>query len=634
MALASSQTKYNYLMDKQIYNIEELLVHFSDEHTKRITKAVLLVEQFRKISTASVKGIEVAFILNKLKVDADTLIATILADPDVSMIEQNVDLVEQFGQSVALIVKDVDSINQLQLYSAGMKNQPSQAEILRRMLLSMIQDVRSVLIKLAYRIYRLRNLGSENYDLRHFIAQETLDIYAPIANRLGVSQLKWELEDLAFRYLHPQNYLKLVKALDVTRNQREQIISSFKQSLQHILEGENIVADIAGRPKHIYSIWKKMQRKDMELDELYDLLAVRVLVDEISSCYAVLGIVHGEWQYIPKEFDDYISNPKANGYQSLHTVIVNPDGHRIEIQIRTQDMHEFAEHGVAAHWRYKEGSKQNAATERNIASLRQLLVDKETDEELVENFKTELFYDRVYVLSPAGKLVDLLKGSTPLDFAYAIHTEIGHRCRGAKVNGRIVPLTYKLQSGEQVEILTAKEGEPNYHWIDLNLGYLKNRRSINKVKRWFKQQDDEKNIIAGKAFLEKEILHADIAVVNLIDIVAYFKKTGADQLYLAIGRGEINSHQLASIVFNKHEVKRKKRPKRKFSKAAILIDGMSNVASSLAHCCYPEVDDDIVGFISHYKGITIHQRLCENVTHLSRKQQTQLIAAKWDVETD
>ena len=619
-------------MDKQIYNIEELLIHFSDEQVKIIKKGVLLIEQFRNTSTARVKGIEVAFILNKLKVDADTLIATILADPDVSMIEQNVDLAEQFGQSVALIVKDVDSINQLQLYSAGMKNQPSQAEILRRMLLSMIQDVRSVLIKLAYRVYRLRNLASEDYDLRHFIAQETLDVYAPIANRLGVSQLKWELEDLAFRYLHPQNYLKLVNALDVTRNQREQIISSFKQSLQHILEGENIVADIAGRPKHIYSIWKKMQRKDMELDELYDLLAVRVLVDKISSCYAVLGIVHGEWQYIPKEFDDYISNPKANGYQSLHTVIVSPDGHRIEIQIRTQDMHEFAEHGVAAHWRYKEGSKQNTATEKNIASLRQLLVDKETDEELVENFKTELFYDRVYVLSPAGKLVDLPKGSTPLDFAYAIHTEIGHRCRGAKVNGRIVPLTYKLQSGEQVEILTVKEGEPNYHWIDLNLGYLKNRRSINKVKRWFKQQDDEKNIIAGKAFLEKEILHADIADVNVNEIVAHFKKAGLDQLYLAIGRGEINSHHLSGI-FIKPEIKKLKRPKHKINKTAILIDGMSNVASSLAQCCCPEVGDDIVGFISHFKGITIHQRDCENIIHLSRRQQTQLISAKWETES-
>ncbi len=615
---------------KKTYNIEKILAQFSDERVKRIKKAISLVEQHRKTDIS--KAIEVASILIKLNVDADTVIAAILCAPELALLEQDADLTDLFGRSVALLVKDVNNLNRLQIYSTDMADQPSQAETLRCMLLSMIQDVRSVLIKLACRIYRLRNLTAEEHELRHFIAQETLDIYAPIANRLGVSQLKWELEDLAFRYLHPQNYLKLVKALDVTRNQREQIIGSFKQSLQKILQREHIVAEIAGRPKHIFSIWKKMQRKGMELDELNDLLAVRVSVDEISSCYAVLGIVHGEWQYIPKEFDDYVSNPKANGYQSLHTVIVTPDGYRIEIQIRTKDMHEFAELGVAAHWRYKEGSKQNAATEKNIASLRQLLIDKETDEELVESFKTELFYDRVYVLSPAGRLVDLIRGATPLDFAYAIHTEIGHRCRGAKVNGRIVPLTYILQSGEQVEILTAKEGEPNHHWIDSNLGYLKSRRTINKVKRWFKQQDDEKNIRAGKAFLEKEIIHAGVADVNLIDIVASFKKTGPDQLYLAIGRGEINSHQLAGIAFNKHEVKRTKRSKRKISRAAILIDGMSNVASSLAHCCYPEVGDDIVGFISHFKGITIHQSLCENITHLSRKQQTQLIAARWESE--
>ena len=618
-------------MQKQTYNIEEIHAHFSDEQVKRITKAVLLAEQFRDIEISNDKAIEVASILINLNVDVDTVIAAILGAPDIALIEQDIDLVDLFGQSVALIVKDLTSLNQLQIYSTDMTAQPRQAEILRRMLLSMIHDVRSVLIKLAYRIYRLRKLAEEEYELRHFIAQETLDIYAPIANRLGVSQLKWELEDLAFRYLHPQDYLKLVKALEVTRHQREQIIGSFKQSLQHILQRENIIADIAGRPKHIYSIWKKMQRKQMEIDELYDLLAVRVLVDEISSCYAVLGIVHGKWQYIPKEFDDYISNPKVNGYQSLHTVIVNPEGHRIEIQIRTQDMHEFAEHGVAAHWRYKEGSKQNAATEKNIASLRQLLIDKETDEELVENFKAELFYDRVYVLSPAGKLLDLIKGSTPLDFAYAIHTEIGHRCRGAKVNGRIVPLSYILQSGEQVEILTVKEGEPNHHWIDSNLGYLKSRRTINKVKRWFKQQDDEKNIIAGKAFLEKEILHADVVVMNLIEMVAHFKKSGPDQLYLAIGRGEINAHHL-STVLHKTEVRISKRPKHKFNKTAILIDGMSNVACALAHCCFPEVGDDIVGFISHYRGITIHQRMCENVTHLSRKQQTQLIPASWEMD--
>ena len=617
-------------MEKQVYNIEQLLVHFSTENAQNIEKALALVAGHSDIETINSKGIEVAIILTRFNVDVDTVIAAILSDPAISLFELDIKITEQFGESVALLIKDVNSLNQLQVYSTNMAMQPSQAETLRRMLLSMIQDVRAVLIKLAYRIYRLRNLANEDYDLRGFIAQETLDIYAPIANRLGVSQLKWELEDLAFRYLQPQNYLKLVKSLDVKRTQREQTINSFKHSLIPLLEKEKLSVDIAGRPKHIYSIWKKMQRKDMEIDELYDLLAVRVLVNELSSCYAVLGLVHGEWQYIPKEFDDYISNPKANGYQSLHTVIIDPDGHRIEVQIRTHEMHEFAELGVAAHWRYKEGSKQNAATEKNISSLRQLLAEKESDEELVDSFKTELFYDRVYVLSPGGKLVDLIKGSTPLDFAYAIHTEVGHRCRGAKVNGRIVPLTYVLQSGEQVEILTAKQGEPNPNWIDLNLGYLKNPRAINKVRSWFKHQDDEKNIASGKMQLEKEIRQSGMTDVNLINITEYFNKPGIDQLFLAIGRGEISLHQLSGIIKKPDVNKRKpKNTKSHFVKATILVDGMSNVASSIAHCCMPDAGDDIVGFISHFKGITIHRSDCENIVHLSRIQQTQLIPVSW-----
>ncbi|MCK5663650.1 MAG: bifunctional (p)ppGpp synthetase/guanosine-3',5'-bis(diphosphate) 3'-pyrophosphohydrolase [Thiotrichaceae bacterium] len=544
-------------MEKQVYNIEQLRTHFSAEKIQIIEKALLLVAEHVAIETSHSKGIEVAIILSRFNVDVDTVIAAILSAPAISLLGLDIKVPELFGESVDLLVKDVNSLNQLQVYSTDMAKQPSQAETLRRMLLSMINDVRAVLIKLAYRIYRLRNLANEGHGLRCFIAQETLDIYAPIANRLGVSQLKWELEDLAFRYLQPQNYLKIVKSLDVKRTHREQIINSFKHSLIPLLEKEKISVDIAGRPKHIYSIWKKMQRKGMEIGELYDLLAVRVLVNELSSCYAVLGLIHGEWQYIPKEFDDYISNPKANGYQSLHTVIIDHDGHRIEVQIRTHEMHEFAENGVAAHWRYKEGSKQNAATEKNISSLRQLLAEKESDEELVDSFKTELFYDRVYVLSPEGKIVDLIKGATPLDFAYAIHTEVGHRCRGAKVNGRIVPLTYVLQSSEQVEILTTKQGEPNPNWIDVHLGYLKSPRAINKVRSWFKHQDDEKNIASGKMQLEKEIKQSGMTGVNLINITKYFNKTGIDQLFLAIGRGEISLHQLTGII-KKPDVDRRK----------------------------------------------------------------------------
>lgn len=378
-----------------------------------------------------------------------------------------------------------------------------------------------------------------------------------------------------------------------------------------------------------------MQRKEMPVDELYDLLAVRVLVKELSECYAVLGLVHGEWQSIPKEFDDYISNPKGNGYQSLHTVIINPEGHRIEVQIRTEAMHEFAEFGVAAHWRYKEGSKQNKATEENIASLRQLLAEKSTDQELVDNFQAELFDDRVYVLSPEGKLVDLIKGATPLDFAYAIHTEVGHRCRGAKVNGRIVPLTYHLTSGEQVEILTAKEGEPNRHWIDLNLGYLKSSRAIHKVKSWFKHQDDEKNIVSGRQILEKELQQINADFNQFDKLYEYFNRQNIEQLYLAIGRGEISLHQLLGF-FNRSVVQKSKAAKRKDKpvKARILIDGLTDVASSIAQCCQPEQGEDIIGYISHFKGITIHRADCDNIRHLSRQQQTQLIQASWQADEE
>ncbi len=621
-------------MDKQTVSIDHLLNSFPSQ-SDQIVRAVKFVENIIAAENYSEKGVEVASVLQPLNIDLDTIVAAILSAPCMSLPELIDDIAMQFGESVARLVKDVNSLNQLQLYSTDMVDQPSQAEILRRMLLSVINDARAVLIKLAYRVHRLRYLPAEGYEMRHFIARETLDIYAPIANRMGVSQIKWELEDLAFRYLHPQQYLKLAKSLDVSRKQREQIIQEFKQTLTSVLNKANIQANIAGRPKHIYSIWKKMQRKDMPVDELYDLLAVRVLVKELSECYAVLGLVHGEWQSIPKEFDDYISNPKGNGYQSLHTVIVNPDGHRIEVQIRTEDMHEFAEFGVAAHWRYKEGGKQNKATEESIASLRQLLAEKSTDQELVDNFQADLFDDRVYVLSPEGKLVDLIKGSTPLDFAYAIHTEVGHRCRGAKVNGRIVPLTYHLTSGEQVEILTAKEGEPNRHWIDANLGYLKSSRAIHKVKSWFNHQDDEQNILAGRLILEKELQQLDVSFKQSNKLYEYFNKQNIEQLYLAIGRGEISLHQLLGFLNKSGGQKTKPgKKKQKAAKARILIDGLTGVASSIAQCCQPEQDEEIIGFISHFKGITIHRLDCVNIRHLSRQQQTQLIQASWQMDDE
>lgn len=619
-------------MQKKTEPNKQLFNGFSVADTDQINRALAIIAQipedphyFRP------KGVEVATVLMDLNIDLDTILAAILSDPRLADVTPKPNIKDQFGETVATLVNDVNWLNKVTVYSLEMTDQPSQTEILRRMLLSMTQDVRAVLIKLAYRVQRLRVLPRESYDLRRFIAQETLDVYAPIANRMGIHQLKWELEDMAFRYLQPQSYLRIAKSLTDNRVQRENCINNFIGQLQKKLAEQGISAEICGRPKHIYSIWKKMLRKQLDIDELYDLLAVRVIVDNLTACYATLGIVHSHWQTIPKEFDDYIANPKENGYQSLHTVILDAGGNRIEVQIRTRQMHDFAELGVAAHWSYKEGGKHDAAIEKNIASLRKLLEEKGTDEVLSESFRNELFSDRVYVLTPAGKLIDLVRGSTPLDFAYAIHTEIGHRCRGAKVNGRIVPLTYTLKSGEQVKILTAKEGGPNHNWIDLNLGYLKTSAAIGKIKSWFKNQQQAQNIATGKAILDKESQRLGLKMLNLTELAKHFHQPDTDRLLEAIGRSDITSRQLAAF-FKIPELEAPPAPiqrKRPEVKSVISVEGIDNVLTSLAHCCSPIQGNDIIGYISHKKGITIHRKDCENILHLGPEKQTQLISVSW-----
>jgi GTP pyrophosphokinase len=578
-------------------------------------------------------SVDVASFLLDFKVDTTTILAALLSDPRLSKLTPSIDIGKQFGEKVAALIEKVNFLNRSSPYTPEMTEQPNQTETLRRMLLSMTQDIRAVLIKLAYRTLRLRNLSKEAQQIRVFIAQETLDIYAPIANRLGIHQLKWELEDLAFRYLNPEAYRSIAKSLANKRDHRELCINRFITLLQTKLADASISCAISGRPKHIYSIWKKMQRKQLDIDELYDLLAVRVIVDNLTACYAALGIVHSVWQHIPKEFDDYIANPKENGYQSLHTVIVDAEGNSIEVQIRTQDMHNFAELGVAAHWSYKEGRKQSPALEKNIAQLRKLLEDN-TDDTLADSFHGELFHDRVYVLTPKGKLLDLIKGSTPLDFAYAIHSDIGHRCRGAKVNGRIVPLTYSLKSGERVEILTAKAGGPNHNWIDPHLGYLKSSRAVSKVKSWFKNQQQADNIAAGKIILDKELQRLGLKSVNLNDVAKHFNQPDSDKLLEAIGRSDINNRQIAAffkipeLETNVLTLSKTKIPTLR-PKSVIAVDGIDNVQTIFALCCKPVQGDAIIGYISHHKGIIIHRRDCDNIVHLSPEKQGQLIAVSW-----
>ncbi|MCQ8102886.1 bifunctional (p)ppGpp synthetase/guanosine-3',5'-bis(diphosphate) 3'-pyrophosphohydrolase [Methylomonas sp. SURF-2] len=614
---------------------QSLFPELSASDLALVDQALLLVEQACADNPPTQhsprpKGMDVAGILTAVHIDMESILAAVLSD---SRLEGRLDetgIAKQFGPVVASLVKDVNWLNKVSIYKRDMANQPNQTEILRRMLLSMTHDVRAVLIKLAYRIQRLRGLSREDADIRNFIARETLDIYAPLANRLGISQFKWELEDLAFRYLDPERYRSIAESLADKRVRREACIDTFLRDLRQTLDEHHLKAKVYGRPKHIYSIWCKMRRKQLPIEELYDLLAVRVIVDDVTACYTVLGLAHGRWQYIPKEFDDYIANPKENGYQSLHTVVVDTQGNRIEIQIRTRAMHEFAELGVAAHWRYKEGGGHNAASEKNITSLRLLLEDRGQDN-LLESFHTELFSDRVFVLTPTGKLVDLIKGSTPLDFAYAIHTDIGHGCRGAKINGQIKPLTHVLKSGEQVEIITVKNGQPSRNWLDPNLGYLKTPRAIGKVKSWFKQQELGENIAAGKSLLDKESKRLGLKNVDPRDLAKHFKMADVDHLYQALGRGDINNRQLAGAlkIPELAPVSFKLSPSKTNPKSSVTVADMDNVVTSLAHCCSPVAGDDIVGYITHTRGITIHRADCANILHLNPEQQTHLVTAEW-----
>lgn len=608
-------------------SVHDLYQRFSTQESDLIRHAIALVDSRDNNQSSRPRGLDVALNLLKLNVDIETTLAAILSDSRLS----GYPLEPEFGPLVASLVKNVQQLNSINIYTDSIANQTAQVEVLRRMLLSTADDIRALLIKLAYRLARLKNLAQEEPQMRHFIAKETLDLYTPIANRLGIGQLKWALEDYAFRYLEPENYVFVARQLENKRIYREECIDSFIEKLKAVVATSNMPVEIKGRPKHIYSIWQKMQRKNLPIEELYDLLAVRVVVLDISQCYEVLGIVHQLWASIPKEFDDYIANPKTNGYQSLHTVIIDAEKNRIEIQIRTRGMDDFAELGLAAHWRYKEGSKQNIATEKSIASLRKLLEEKDGDT-LRANFRTELFADRVYVLTPEGKLIDLIKGATPLDFAYAIHTDVGHRCRGAKVNGCIVPLTYQLKTGEQVEILTVNDIAPNSNWLDPNLAYLKTPRAINKVKAWLKLQGKDKHYLLGQQLLDKEVIRLGLKNDFQARLLHHFKLSNVDKLYIALGCNIISSRQLNYALIEvggkKRQVKTRKTTQTKAQILEITVDGKDNILTHFAQCCHPHADDELTGFISHSNGIAIHRKDCVNISSLSDEKKRQLIEVR------
>jgi GTP pyrophosphokinase len=550
------------------------------------------------------------------------------------------------GATAARIASELQRLGTLNIAAPSKSTgalSSNQAEALRKMLLAIVTDPRLVLIKLAAQLHRLRESKDAPPEERQQVAYETREIYAPLANRLGVWQLKWELEDLSFRFLDPENYKRVAGWLAAKRVDRERYIDEVIHTLERELAHAEIAADIAGRPKHIYSIWRKMQRKSLSFDQLYDIRAVRVLVDTIADCYAALGIVHGRWPYIPGEFDDYIATPKDNLYRSLHTAVIGPGKLPLEIQIRTREMHEHAELGVAAHWKYKEGARTNAAYEQKIVWLRQILEPGERGEnegDFLERVRSEIFEDRVYALSPRGEVIDLPRGATPLDYAYHLHTDLGHRCRGAKVNGRMVPLDQALQNGDQVEIITGKQLHPSRDWLVPSLGYLASPRNRSKVRAWFRKLDEEQNRAQGKQILERELQRLAIHSITLPELISEFNVANAEQLYLAIGEGDINVAQITGAIQRRAKpqelpspIPRKPVPVTKEAKG-ITIEGVGDLLSHFARCCGPVPPESISGYITLGRGVSIHRLDCANMRRLEAAHPERVISVEWGGSPD
>lgn len=557
------------------------------------------------------------------------------------------DLRTRFDEEVARLVDGVTKLAYIDTMSkmGGGDVEAQEAESLRKMFLAMVDDVRVVLIKLADRLHNMRTLASLPADRRERIARETLEIYAPLANRLGIWQMKWELEDLGLRHFDPETYHHIADMIDERREERENYINHVTAELQARLRLEGIAAEVEGRPKHIYSIYRKMLRKDVEFDQIYDVRGLRVVVDNVQDCYAALGIVHSLWKPIPGQFDDFIATPKDNMYQSLHTAVVGPQGKTVEAQIRTREMHRRAELGIASHWRYKEGVRRDAAFENKVAWLRSLMdwrTDVEDAREFVDTIKSDLLDDRVYVFSPKGKVLDLPAGSTPIDFAYYIHTEVGHRCRGARVNGHLVPLTHKLKSGDQVEIITAKRGGPSRDWLRPDLGYARSARSKQKIRRWFRQQNREENIAFGREQLRRELKRLNLADgIRMQDIAHLYDYKNVDDFYAAIGFGDLNSQRVAARILQELRSQEVFPEEEETSVAitpeGIRVKGVGDLLTQIAQCCKPDPDDPspIVGYVTRGRGVTIHKWDCPNILiRTSKGEVERLIEVDWGTGRD
>ncbi len=600
------------------------------------------------------RALGTATILAGLKLDPDSIRAALLLGLPVAGAFDPDEIALKFGADVATLVAGVARMGVIRTTpsSGDPEERAAQAENLRKMLLSMVEDIRVVLIKLAERTQALRTLMNGNSIVRTQAAREALDLFAPLANRLGVWQLKWELEDLCLRALEPDAYKSIAKMLDERRRDRQRYIEDVLETLQRELKAAGIKAEVTGRPKHIYSIWNKMRRKQSGIDALYDIRAMRVLVDSVKDCYAALGLVHHLWTPLAREFDDYIAKPKSNNYRSLHTAVIGPEDKPLEVQIRTFEMHQHSEYGVAAHWRYKEGAlkgvRSDPTFDEKIAWLRQVLDWKDAvanSGEWLSAFKESLFTDSIYVLTPQGKVVDLQRGSTPVDFAYAVHTNLGHRCRGATVDGQMVPLHYTLKNGQQVEVVTVKQGGPSRDWLNPDLGYVQSHRARTKVRQWFRAQQHEQTVAQGRALVERELARTGHTALKLDALAAKAGFDKAEEFFAAFARDDINSKQVQTAIqalalplapapaAPEPEVQMRK-SRAAGSGSGILVVGVDRLLTGLARCCKPAPPDPIAGFVTRGKGVTIHRASCANVTRMRATQPERLISADWGAPRD
>jgi GTP pyrophosphokinase len=590
-------------------------------------------------------ALDVAEIVHTLDADDDVVMAAMIQPLlDAGLLNRE-SAVKQFGEEAGRLAHALSQLGQFGLpvdWTPEQGLEAAQAEALRKMLLAVVGDVRLVVVKLAEQLQTMRMAKSLGAARQRKLAIETREVYAPLANRLGVWQVKWELEDLAFRYLEPLQYKHIASALKSRRSEREHYIDELKELLQNAMRLAGVDARIDGRPKHIFSIWRKMQVKQLAFDQLMDIRAARVLVSTIAECYAALGVVHSLWKFIPGEFDDYIATPKDNLYRSIHTAVIGPGGEPVEIQIRTFEMHADSERGMAAHWRYKEVGRGNQAYERKINELRSLLaVPSEGNEggrDFLDRVRVDLFQDRIYVISPKGEIVDVPVGGTPLDFAYQVHTDLGHRTRGAKVNGRMVPLDYQLKNSETVEIITAKTPQPSRDWLSAQSGFLASPRHRNKVRAWFRKQNEAQNKTEGRAMLDRELQRLGVKSPPMTELLRELALSSAESLHEALGLGEVSGAQVAGAIQRLLHAREpqpdtaRARPGGRAPDArtpAVKVQGFGDLLSSYARCCKPVPPEPIVGYITVGRGVSIHAQACANLARLKIKTPARVLAVDW-----